>query len=384
MTSLYFIIMNTFPSNTMSLFLKFRRVFKHLTPFGASFWVLMGVVGAGIAWGSPADEGTSEILRAIARVDSLLAVGDLPAALDEARVLKARHGNDPYQGWQIEARLGVALLRSGDPASAIPSLEYAIRTAPNLPENHRNLGAALVALGRTGRALSEYAQAMELAPLDFTLRLEYGQLLLNFHDIPRAREQLQTAARLCGDCSEVQEPLARMYLAAGEFAQAIPVLEDLLGRQPTPGIRRSLIQALQGAGRDSLLMEFLGRGPLVELAADEAMLLVEVEGRLNRPLHSLEFAQAVSDEALEARSVPPPVRGRGDFWGRVSYNLLLAEKNRPALSALNRAIILDPDNVIYHNNRVVLLTRLGSHEEAAREWQKVLTLDPTLEGSEKR
>lgn len=339
----------------------------------------------GATAGSSSQGQSPDIPGSLARIDSLMAAGAVQLALDEARQLQAEHEDDPYHGWQIESRLGVALLRSGDPLGAIPLLENAIRMAPAQAENHRNLGAALVQLGRRGRALSEYTQAVELAPLDFEMRLEYGQLLLDFQDIQRSREQLLTANHLCGGCPQVREPLARMYLASGEFASAVPILFELFEHdQASPGIRRSLIQALQGAGQDSLLLSFLERSEVVNLPADEVMLLVNLEGKLGRPDICEIFAADAGDLESAATRVPVSVSARGDFWGQVSYNLLLAEMNGPALAALDRALLYDPDNVVYRNNRVVLLSRLGRHDEAAKEWQKALLLDPTLEERTKK
>ena len=59
------------------------------------------------------------------------------------------------------------MLRSGRPGEALDHLEDAVRKGPDRPEYHRNLGAALLELGRRGRALSEYRQAVEMAPRDF-------------------------------------------------------------------------------------------------------------------------------------------------------------------------------------------------------------------------
>lgn len=334
------------------------------------------VPGSGL--GRPEGGPNPEVRQALARVDSLLAVGSVPEAVEAARALHQKHATDRYHGWQVESRLGVALLRSGQPGEALPSLENAVRLAPAEAETHRNLGAVLLELGRRGRALAEYAQAVELSPRDPDLRLEYGQLLLDFGDRERARVHLQKAGELCPDCPAVQEQLARLYLASGRFDLAGDILVRLYRERPTKGLRLSLIQAWQGAGQDSLLLDFLGQGQVVDLPADEAMWLVELEGKLGQTRYSEAFALTVSDEDREAATVPAGVRSQAVFWGRVSYNLLVAEKNRPALAAVNRAVLLDPENVVYRNNRVVLLTRLEMHDEAAREWEKVLALDPSL------
>jgi len=52
------------------------------------------------------------------------------------------------------------------------------------------------------------------------------------------------------------------------------------------------------------------------------------------------------------------------------------------LEAADRAISLADRNVVYRNNRVVLLLKLGRKQEAAREWDEVLRLDPSLETKE--
>ncbi len=54
-----------------------------------------------------------------------------------------------------------------------------------------------------------------------------------------------------------------------------------------------------------------------------------------------------------------------------------------ALVAADRAVTLAPDNVVYRNNRVVLLIQLGRQDEAAQEWEKVLALDPSMKAREK-
>lgn len=319
----------------------------------------------------PGDEESLQVVAALARIDSLLAAEEPSLALERALALATRYPDHPRYGGGIEARTGVGFLRTARPAEALPHLERAVQGEPNNPAYHRNLGSALLALGRKGRALSEYAQAVELAPREFTYRLEYGQLLLDFGDRRRARTHLLTARQLCGDCPEIQIPLVRYYLAAGLFEPAVDILQPLVAQGQGGAVRRSLIQALQGAGRDSLLVEVLSGTPREEMPADEARLLVETEGRLGQTHWSMIWAQTEN-------AAPPSVAGDGLFWGHVSQNLLRAGDNPAALRALNRALTLDPDNIVYLNNRVVLLTRLGRHDEAAREWEKVLEKDPSL------
>ena len=318
----------------------------------------------------------AQIRQAMAEIDSLLGAEALDLAVEQARILNERHGEHPRLGGAVIARLGLALLRQNKPGEALEHLEKAVRLDTGRAENHRNLGFALLELGRRGRALSEYAQAVELAPREFSFRLEYGQLLLDFGDARRAGGHLLEARNLCGDCAEIQIPLARYFLAARRFEEAAAVLMNLPEGQKDHGIRRALIQAVQGAGRDSLLLTVLTEGDLAALPGDEARLLVETEGRLKSVEFSAGFAAALS--AGKDEDYPSAVHEDPGLWGLISYNLLLSGRDELALTALNRAITLDEENVVFRNNRVVLLTRLGRHEEAAEEWDRVLALDPSL------
>jgi tetratricopeptide (TPR) repeat protein len=336
--------------------------------------LLTGFSGAEAA--RPHELEMAQIRQEMAQIDSLLAVEALDLAVEQARNLNDRHGEHPRLGGAVIARLGLVLLRAGKPGEALAHLEKAVRLDTRRPENHRNLGFALLELGRRGRALSEYAQAVELAPREFSFRLEYGQLLLDFGDARRAGDHLLEARNLCGDCAEIQIPLARYFLAARRFEEAASVLMNLPAKDQDLGVRRALIQAVQGAGRDSLLLAVLAEGDLAALPGDEARLLVETEGRLKSVEFSAGFAAALADR--KDGGYPSAVHDDPGFWGLVSYNLLLAKRDELALTALDRAINLDDDNVVYRNNRVVLLTRLGRHDEAAEEWDRVLTLDPSL------
>ncbi len=330
-----------------------------------------------LALGGPADpvQGGKALPppHTLALIDSLTTVGQLDAALERATRFRKEFGDDPRYGGAAEARLGLLMLRSGRPGEALDHLEDAVRKGPDRPEYHRNLGAALLELGRRGRALSEYRQAVEMAPRDFNLQLELGQLLLDFGDHNQAAGPLLTARRLCPDCPALQEPLAALFLAQRNPAAAIPILGHLWERDRLPATRRSLIQAMQQAGRDSSLLAFILEADPSGLPADEARLVAALEGRLGSWKQSLAWA-AQGD-------VPSAVSQDADFWGQVSFNLLQAQMNEAALAAADRALALAPENVVYRNNRVVLLLRLGREAEAHDEWQKVLELDPSLDTS---
>lgn len=352
--------------------------------------ILLLLAGAGAGalprpGGSPHSDESLD--RGLAEVDSLLAVGQPALAARRVQTLLADHEGDPVHGWQLEERLGVALLRDGQAERALPYLEQAVRRNPTFGTGHRNLAAALMDLGRRGRALSEFRQAVELDPKNFDVRLEFGQVLLEFRNFREAELHLQTARALCPDCPGIRPALARLFLGTGEWDKAIEILLPLYRQTGNDEHRRALVQALQSAGRDSTLLELWSEIDLSRLPADEIRSLVEAEARMKIPVRSLDLARRLdgSEEPLRGIGTAGLELGRdARFWGSISLSLLQAGHLKEGLRAADRAVALAPDEVVYRNNRVVLLTKLGRHEEAAREWQEVLKRDPSLENRENR
>ena len=153
----YFIIMSKQSSN-------FTRVISRKKCFLVIFLPLLVLLffrvlsGPGQVWSRPPDLVSPEIRAALARIDSLLTSGEVQTAFSLAADLHSRQADHLLHGWQIESRLGVIQLRMGNPREAVAYLENAVRKAPGQPENHRNLGTALLRLGRKGRALSEFGK----------------------------------------------------------------------------------------------------------------------------------------------------------------------------------------------------------------------------------
>lgn len=318
----------------------------------------------------------------LAQVDSLLTAGKAAAAVGIALELQEQLAEDPLYGWQIEGRLGLALLRDGRPARALPHLETVLRRDPNDPVAHRNFANALLATGKKGRALTEFKMAVELAPKDYEARLEYGQVLAEFRDVRGSQIQLETARSLCPDCLEPDVALGGLFLKAGQYQAAIEPLNRINEREPTPWAHLSLAQALAGAGRDRDLVVFLDGLQTDDLSAQEMNLVVQAEGRLGEADRSLAYLRAFSEPDDPAGRLPQELLMDHGFWGRISLNLLESDLYLEGLQAGDRAISLDPENVVYRNNRVVLLLKLGRQDAAAREWEEVLRLDPSLEKKE--
>lgn len=347
-----------------------------------TFLLVLGCFSPHWGFASQRSETADRAQAGLARVDSLMEAGATSAAVSEARALVRQLGNDPLYGWQIEGRLGIALLRDGHPSEALPYLEEFVARHPHDPVAHRNFASALLALGRKGRALTEFRLVVELAPADYEARLEFGQVLAEFGDVRSAATHLEVARSLCPECTAPDLALAGAFLEASDYLSAIEPLQRLMTRDPTPWTRRNLGLALAGAGRDAEVLAFIDALSPERLSAEEMNLVVVAEGNLGLADRSCAYLETAADPEATASGLPEGLLISPEFWGRVSLNLLAAGHDPAALEAVNRAVTLDEKNVVYLNNRVVILLKLGRDEEAAQQWQEVLKLDPSLEKKE--
>ncbi len=342
----------------------------------------LGALMPGTAAASNRSETADRAQAGLALVDSLLEAGQAAEAVSEARRLCGQFATDPLYGWQVEGRLGLALLRAGYPDEALPYLEARMRRNPNDHSAHRNFASALMGTGKKGRALTEFRLAVDLAPGDYEARMDYGRALAEFRDVGEARTQFEVARRLCPNCPDADISLAGLLLEAGRFEDAVEPLRRIMDREPTAWARRGMVQALAGAGRDRDLLDFLDARALDGLSAEEMNLAVTAEGHLGEADRSLACLRALSDPTALPGGLDERLLTDDGFWGRVSLNLLETENYNEGLEAADRAIGLADENVVYRNNRVVLLLKLDRQEEAAREWEEVLRLDPSLEKKE--
>jgi tetratricopeptide (TPR) repeat protein len=351
-------------------------------------WILLVlIIGpclvAGTVRGKPAAPGPSDQQRSwsaveavLSRADSLLAADQPARARELADSLGRRWGDDPLYGWQVEARVGLALLRLDDPAAAVPHLEDAVRSAPWVPANHVNLAVALLALNRPGRAVGEYQSAVELDSTQWRARLDLGQALLALGLRRSARIHLEAASKLCGGCPEAQQALAELHLQAGEQDAAAAALQKANQGRLTAAERLRLAAAYQHGGHEEQMRDLLA--PLWPL-----QLTVAARQQLLRA--DLALADTVRAAWL-VRSLASAGRSSGDWaddpvlWALASRVLQEAGDPESALRAIEEAIRLAPADAVYQNNRVVLLQELGRTEEAQQAWQRLQGMEGKASG----
>jgi len=343
--------------------------------------VWFGTVDPSIATTIYDDESVERRVGArLAALDSLLHLEEYERAARTARRLLARHGDCPLHTWQIQQRLGLILLKGGHADLAVAHLEAAIRAEPGVAESHLNLAAALIEQGKRGRAFSEFEEAAMLAPDDYRVHLDFGQAMLELQMVEAALGELARARELCADCFEVDLALANAHLAADDFAAAVAPLRRLHASRPSPEIRQRLATALHQADELAALQELLGAAWPLGLSANETLLLLEADRHRGQPARARELVQRLRMQPAGHHADTAELGAAASealLWGLVAMICLDANLPDAGLDAIDVAVALEPDNVTYRNNRVVILLRLDRQQEAAKEWERVLQLDPT-------
>lgn len=310
--------------------------------------------------------------EAMARVDSLVAVGQAAAAVPLALQAREHWKNDPVFGWQVEARAAEACLAAGMGAEAVPFLERACQLRPTDGVLHHRLGTALVQIGRTGRALAEFEEAARLSPNDPAPLLEAGRLRAELGDLGRACAAFEAARIACGGCPEADRLLGSALLAAGRPAEAIAPLSRLWGARPDSLVRRHLLAAFVGARRDSAVLALVASTPAGRRDRDDWRMAVQAEGRLGGAAWA-EAALAEPGVGVDRFPLDDAV-----FWAQAARNLERAGRLDAALAAVDRAVALDPGRAVFLHNRAAILAGLGRTDEARR----ALEASRRLEGAD--
>lgn len=173
---------------------------------------------------------------------------------DEARARFERAlAADPENAVALN-NLGALELDLRRPAAAIPFFERALAAEPELSKAivHRNLGKALVAVGRPEPGLGHLDRAVRLDPDDPEAQNGRGAALLALGKPAAAVPAFETALRLAPDDAGIESNLATALLQSGRVEDAAEHLRHVLAREPENlGARNNLGTALRTLGRTS-------------------------------------------------------------------------------------------------------------------------------------
>ena len=237
----------------------------------------------------------------------------------------------------IESRAAAAAIagecyaQSGQPAEAVRVLKMAIEWMPGAEEH-------ALALAGVHRANSEYALAAAA---------------------------LEQPRRRGGESAELLLALGTNLVSAGNWAEATPVLEQLIRRFPDREAAYGLLaQAYRGSGELARATESLRRlaerkpgFPMIHVSLAQA-LMEEGPSRSEAALAALEKAERISPADPDVYFL----RGK----------LHLAQgRLHDAVAAFSRAIALRPDSPTFRYQLGLAYQRMGKHGEAKDQFERM-------------
>jgi predicted O-linked N-acetylglucosamine transferase (SPINDLY family) len=325
-------------------------------------------------------------------------------SLKEARGLYEQVLRDSPRHHEALHWLGVLLCSTGEVETGVQHIRKAIHAFPRFPEAHYNLGVIFQRLGNTGEALANFDRTLAIAPDHFgalinrasTLRTlgRHNESLISLDAAlaaqPRNALVLYNRGNVLLDLRRYDEAVSsydRALAERADFSEAFNNRGDalrLLGRhdEALASIDRALafkphdVFALNS--RAKILLK-LKRYQEAIASADAALAVSsEFAGALvNRGYALLEIGRPEDallsfGRALRSQSHAEALAGHG-------YALATLERLEEAVNSYSEALALEPDFVVALNNRAQAYLDLGRPDEAARDFERLVSLNPTYE-----
>jgi tetratricopeptide (TPR) repeat protein len=251
----------------------------------------------------------------------------------------------------------IQLHQSGDFLGALREYQTCVAAEPNRVEARSNLGAVLVKLGRYQDAIDQYQAALKIAAPELAprLRLNLGLAYYKSFQIPEAVVEFESVHKAMPTDLNVALLLADCRLRAGEFQEAIDVLQPLETSQPDqPALDYVLGMALIRKGRVSdgqlRVDRILGRG---ESAEGHFLLGSALFAAGDYPKAVSEFAKA--------SALNPDVPSLQSYYGQA---LLFTGDADGAAEAFHKELAANPNDFDATFQLASILARRGKTAEA--------------------
>jgi tetratricopeptide (TPR) repeat protein len=226
-----------------------------------------------------------------------------------------------------------ALAANGKLTEAAQKMKAASQAEPGNAQLHDDLGSIEAQQKAWVSAQQEFAKAIQLDPQSAGAHLHLG-LALRAQGEPGSMKELQQAQRLAPDNAIILLELGKAYAAEGRDDKAIPLLQEVVQRNPTAtDARYELALALQ---------------------------------RSNRVEESIGLLQKV------VATQPGNAIAATDL----GMALTQAQRAKDAVPVLQHALLLAPDSVTAHEDLAAAYVQLNQFEDAEAELHTALKLAP--------
>lgn len=131
-----------------------------------------------------------------------------------------------------QLKLAKVLLENNQPASAQAVLQNAVRTPPESPEAHYDLGVLFLNKNQFENAVSELGRAAQLAPEPPQYSMRLVEALILWKHYGTALEFLNAVKSRFGSLSDYQYKLGLAYYGLHRFPEAIVQFNAILSKQP--------------------------------------------------------------------------------------------------------------------------------------------------------
>ncbi len=271
---------------------------------------------------------------------------------------------------------------------AITHFQAAIRLWPQVPLARINLGVAQGLAGDFSEALLHLRTAAKLSPLDAAIPAQIGWLYLRQDSLNLGVEELGESMRRDPHIAEVQNNFGLCYIAMNKPELAVPHFKRALELNPdfhAVHYQWGLALANQKL-QDSALKEwelsvryepgnadcyvnrgvtFYQKGQIDEAIAEFRHVIVLRQTRME-DFSNLGLAYAKSGVKLKKDS-------RNPQDPRMKQSL---DRQKQAIDMFDRALVIEPRNVMLHSNRGLACFFASQAEEAMKEWGLVSQINP--------
>jgi tetratricopeptide (TPR) repeat protein len=284
--------------------------------------------------------------------------------------------------YQAQVNLGMVLLRQKRAGEAVPLLESAVQQKPGEYRPRFYLAEALLEAGDAAKAEAHYKAAAAADPKSAAAQLGWGRATARQERLPEAAEHYHQAAELDPSYRDELLELANIYekagrgadairvyrqfpenagalerlglllLENGQHAEAIPVLEEAVRKDPTPANHLALATAYEFNQQSGKAM------PILQALVQADPGNYDLHMRFGRALRTARQYPLAAQEFQKSAELKPDSQ---EPWKDLAATYIALKQFAGALAALDRARNLGDNSAASLYFRALALDQLA-HE----------------------